>query len=283
MRMSTPSPPVRSRAHSRSGRVPAGRTSMRSGSDGLDVVEQGGVAAGAEDPGHAEAERDEASAQAEGSADPVDEDGAAGSGAGLAQCREGGAEVAEAGALFEADAAGQLDQVALGCGEVFGQPAVGVGVEQLLGVGAESEVAHEGVSGAVLVLAAPAGAASAAGQAGVDVDPVADVDVGDHAAHLRDDSGRVQAEDGREPGQRQVGKPFGVGGEHVLQVGYQVAGLDLHEDIGGPWGRYRYLLELHRLADLVQSGGEHGRHGRFSCRWGVRSLGMPASGPLAGD
>ena len=46
--------------------------------DGLDVVEQGGVAAGAEDPGYAEAERDEASAEAEGSADPVDEDGAAG-------------------------------------------------------------------------------------------------------------------------------------------------------------------------------------------------------------
>ena len=55
------------------------------GSDGLDVVEQVGVAAGAEDAGHAEAQRDEAGAEAEGAGDAVDEDGAAGSGIRLAQ------------------------------------------------------------------------------------------------------------------------------------------------------------------------------------------------------
>ena len=77
------------------------------GGDRLDVVEQVGVAAGAEDAGDAQAERDEAGAEAEGAGDAVDEHGAAGAGAGLAQGGEAGAEVAEPGALLEGHGVGQ--------------------------------------------------------------------------------------------------------------------------------------------------------------------------------
>ena len=122
----------------------------------------------------------------------------AGSGAGLAQGGVAGAEVAEAGALLEGDRVGQADQVALRGGQVLGEAAVGVGVEELLAVGAEREVAHEGVAVAVLVLAAAAGAAGAAGQAGVDVDAVADLDVGDLVADGGDHAGGVEAEDRRQ-------------------------------------------------------------------------------------
>ena len=185
MTMSTPSPSVRSRTQSGRCARPGGQHVDAAGCDGLDVVEQVGVAAGAEDAGDAEAERDQAGAEAEGAGDAVDEDGAAGAGAGLAQGGEGGAEVAEAGALLEGHGVGQADQVPLGRGEVLGEPAVGVGVEELLAVGPEREVAHEGVGGAVLVLAAAAGPAGSAGQAGVDVDAVADLDAADLVADLR--------------------------------------------------------------------------------------------------
>ena len=119
----------------------------------------------------------------------------AGAGAGLAQCGVAGAEVAEAGALLEGDGVGQLDQVPLRRGQVLREPAVWVGVEQLLTVGAEREVAHEGVGVAVRVLAAAAGPAGPARQAGVDVDAVADLDVGDLVADGGDDTGGVEAED----------------------------------------------------------------------------------------
>ena len=120
MAMSTPSPSVLLADPVGQVRRAGGQHVDAVGCDGLDVVEQVGVAAGAEDAGDAEAERDEAGAEAEGAGDAVDQDGAAGSGAGLAQGGEGGAEVAEAGALLEGDGVGQEDQVPLGGGQVLG-------------------------------------------------------------------------------------------------------------------------------------------------------------------
>ena len=110
-------------------------------------------------------------------------------------------------------------------------------------------------------LAALAGAAAAAADAGVDVDAVADLDVGDEVTDLGDDAGGVEAEDSGQLRQREVGEPLGVDGEDVLEVGDDVAGGDLHDDIGGARLGGGDPLELHRVADLVQAGGEHLGHG----------------------
>ncbi|MET0190763.1 MAG: hypothetical protein ABW212_17310 [Pseudonocardia sediminis] len=114
--------------------VPGGQDVDAVRGDGLHVVEQGGVAAGAEDAGAAHGQGVETGAESEGAGDAVDQDGAAGPGAGLAQRGERGTEVAVAGSL-EGDAVGQPYEVALRGGHVLGQAAVGVGVEQALPVG----------------------------------------------------------------------------------------------------------------------------------------------------
>ena len=119
-------------------------------------------------------------------------------------------------------------------------------------------------------------------RAGVDVDAVADGDVGDLVADLGDDAGGVEAEDGGQLRQREVGEPLGVDRQDVLQVGHDVAGGDLDDDVGGAGFRGGDPLELHRVADLVQAGGEHVGHGCLLSGWAGRGEhpGASGGGPL---
>jgi len=78
------------------------------GRQGLDVLQQVGIAARAEDLRRTHREGVEGTSDAEGASDPVNEHGLAGTDLGLLQGRVGGAEVAETSSLLERDRAGKL-------------------------------------------------------------------------------------------------------------------------------------------------------------------------------
>ena len=199
-------------------------------------------------------------AEPERTGQAIDENGRARPRIGLAQRRVGGADIAEPRRLFVGHIVGDGDQIVLRRGRVLAHAGIGVGVELFLRVRAEAEIAAEGIVGAIHRFVGAAGRTRAAEQAGIDIDPVAFAEILHQLADLGDLAGDVEAEIGRQPGQRQFREPALPVGEHVHQVRHDVAGLDLDQDVGRPRFWDRHPLKLHRLTGLMQHGGEHGGH-----------------------
>ncbi|MNS98221.1 hypothetical protein D3C72_1325830 [compost metagenome] len=148
-------------------------------------------------------------------------------------------------------------------GHVFAQTAVGVVVEHGLRVLAEPEIAVERVEAAGSRVAGAAGAAAAAIAGRIHIHAIAGLEVMDLRADLLDDASRIEAEDGGQPGQGQVGKPFLPVAQHITQVRHDAARLDPDQDIGWPRLGHRDLLDHHRLANVMHARGAH--HLRHAC------------------
>jgi len=98
-------------------------------------------------------------AQPQSTACPVDEHGAAGTDAGLAQSRIGGPQITEAGSRLETHAIGQLDQpIGRGC-RILREAAIGIEPVDIARSGAEAEITLECVGRAIDTVARTAGVA----------------------------------------------------------------------------------------------------------------------------
>src|SRR5690606_18745102 len=127
----------------------------------------------------------------------------------------------------------------------------GVTFENLLRTRAEPEIAGKGVGLAARRVALTAGAALAATDTRVHVYAVAGFERGDFGAYRCNGSGRIQAENGRQLGQRQEGIPLGKVGGDILEIGDDPACRNLDQYVMRSGRRHRNLINDETTADLV--------------------------------
>ena len=117
-------------------------------------------------------------------------------------------------------------------GHELAETAIGIEIVDFLCVGPETEIAVEGEVTAARALARLAHLAGAAGPQRVHIDALPGFDSDHLGADLDHDTSRVETEDRRQLGQRQMRKPLGPVGEHVAEVRHHAAGLDLNQHVG---------------------------------------------------
>src|SRR4029077_8269429 len=162
---------------------------------------------------------------------------------GLPYCSVGRAKIPKSRCRLEADIVGELDERTLRGSNVFREPTIGIGIEYGLRERPAPEIALKREAAAIHDFTASAGTARSASARRVDIHPVPCTDRTHLAADLRDDAGRIKAEDRREFRQRQVRKPLRPFREHVLQIRHYATGLDGNEHVGVARFGYRDLLE----------------------------------------
>jgi hypothetical protein len=148
---------------------------------------------------------------------------------------------------------GQDDQALRRGGQVLREPAIRIARELRQRMREEAEVSLKGRGRAQHRLVGAAVGALAAGEPRIDIDPLADLHVGDDLAHLGDDAGRVEADARRQ--RRQLVPQLAA--EDRIHVGNDAAGLDLDKHVIRPRLWARHAVDAQRLPGLMQSSGSH--------------------------